>query len=272
MKEPVATETPKPVTLDARQLIDWLFGMGKTGMNLLHALIAGPYASSVLDIWLRARWLNDDDREWAQADGGWAERSRPTLSQIIDQYSSTADVKIAPMLCSQMAAAIQCPWPVVWAAVKVRAFPPQYGEPGQRVDALDSQAVFERFMSMPIAPHLLIDEGDRMVGLWKLDVPYTDVEDGIPAEGMTAMQVIQRQQSTIAPRRGARLLHKLAHSLSGDIVSMAKSEEAAFCLPGLKRDAFYPSHVVTATCRDLDGRTTIEELERMATDLAANLR
>jgi len=295
MKEPVATESEaktEPVLLDTRRLIDWMFGTGQTGMNLLRVVVSGAYASSILEMWLRARHADDGSRSWHQADGGWAPKSAPTLDTILATYASVpladrptstsqsysvpgTEVSISPYLCLQMSAQIQAPWPCVWAAVKVRVFPPSYGQPTGVIDVADHQNVRERFLSMHIPPHTIVDEGDRIVGLWKLDVPFTDAEDPIPEGGMTAFQQIARQRSPIAPRRGARLLHKLAHSVHGDIVDMAKSENAVFMLPGQKVDLRMgdaPSLLVSATCFDPDGRVSIEELEAMADSMAANLR
>jgi hypothetical protein len=260
-------------------------------MSLLRLVAEGDYAASQLEMWLRARLREDGTREWAQADGGYAERSRPTLDVLLNQYASMllperptstspsysvpgTTCAISPFLCSQMSAQIQCPWPAIWAAVKVRVFPPTYGNPYGTVDMEDHRIIRERFMAMPVEPHVLIDEGDRFVGLWRLAEPFEDREDPIPATGYNAMAVIARQQSPIAPSRGARLLFRLAHALRGDL-DMAKTDSATLLLPGQKIDLRMgdsPSVIVTASCFDPEARTSIEDLEAMVEEMAAQMR
>jgi hypothetical protein len=184
-------------------------------------------------------------------------------------------VAVSPFLCRQMSAQIAEPWPCVWAAKKIRVFPATYASPTGVIDVLDHEKARERFMACSIPPHCLLDEGDRFVGLWRLAEPFEDREDPIPAEGYNSMAVIARTTNPIPPRRGSRLLFRLAHSLGGDITDAARAENAVILLPGQKIDlkmGDVPSLLVTATCFDPTGTTTIEELEAMADSGIANLR
>lgn len=269
MKTPVGTEmqTP-PVTFTAADLLDYLHPT--PGRDMLHVQIVGHDGGRPIDMYLRARdYGGREGRRWHRCDGGFPVDREPTLDSILTEYK-WGSVSAAPVLKYQMDPTCLSRWPAVWVACPVRYYQPVFGEPGGRVDRDDLGRVLERLASASEPPHVVVDEGSRIAALWKLDTPFEDREDE-PGR-MTAIETIARINSPTRNRRGVRLLYKLAHVFAGDIPLAVRPEEMAISLPGQKNDDLYPSHVVTATCRDPLATVSVESLESMAEELSANTK
>jgi hypothetical protein len=89
---------------------------------------------------------------------------------------------------------------------------------------------------------------------------------------MTALEVIARQSSPTRARRAVRLLWALAHIFRADVVVASRPEEFSILFPAQKIDDLHPPHVITAVCRDVAARISIELLEQMAEEMSAGLK
>lgn len=122
--------------------------------------------------------------------------------------------------------------------------------PRSRIDLDTKQRVFNLIASIdPLVPHVIVDEGDRLIGLWRLDQPLV--------EPFAETFLWSKMRST-------RLLHSMALQLGGDVRFADAPHQALVDLPGSRRDDLVvtPPPVVEATL------TILEDLKPISIEQA----
>ena len=188
-----ATKQQKKTTTEARQDSPLL-----TPLELLDALTPREKRFVLLE----AGRTNETEQPfcWVR-NGAWRilERDEPTLDEWL-HLRQDADPKVSPVLLSHAAlGATPHPARLLWASVPIEVTPLQSPNPSQyrnslvRIDPASEREAFGRLLSAQVAPNLLVHEGHRLVGLWRLDRPIEHIElsKGTVLE-LTVLQLARR--------------------------------------------------------------------------------
>jgi len=247
--------SPPPLSRD--QFIDHLFPVPQG--FFLRLSIEGRASSTEVYLQRRHRWVEV---------GNWGLADAPTLDTLAVAHK-WGRVRFGPTLVRAPVESelgplhnIWCAWPVAildpphpfLGALKRATSPGSAPAPSPvaRIDQDAKQRVLDLIANIdPLPPHVVIDEGDRIVALWRLAEPLTEPF---------------AESFHWAKMRSTRLLHSLAIQLGANARTADEPHRMTIDLPRSKRDDLdvFPTPIVSATITPDAKPVPIEELETYA--------
>jgi hypothetical protein len=244
--------------LTADEVMALLFPRPERGY--LRVVITGQSSSS--EVYFRSL----GDRRWREV-GQFAQGKEPSLTDAL-AANRWARVRFSPILHIGPTASALAPVTCIACAWNVPLIqpPPEHVDgtrpsthpalsrviqAGRRACHLDHEGrarVLARVDAHAPRPSLVIDEGDRLLALWRLSASLVEPD----AAGFDW----HRMRSVVVG-------HRLAVKLGGDCRFADDPCGALVDLPGSAREDVFPTHTVTATVLH-DETTTIDALEEWA--------